>query len=210
MNTFSRKNIVRSFWDEHSLDDKDLFSIFVEQVQNEDDFVSFYGYNGYIGVNYFNSLFAIEQFKVSYSIFSPDSSCLNYESFEIPAPCETGFLEEQYLDYTPEGLLKSQNNYYYFKFNFDEREWSHLLNFEIDDQQKKIAELLSEKLKTISKKLYKLSCKVERKLILLNDEESLAKENLRLKDEITNLKFNINRLKHKNEQISKKIKSALE
>lgn len=208
MNTFSRKNIVRAFWDKHSLDDRDLFSVFVEETKDDDDCVIFYGY---IGVNYLNSLFCVEEFGVYFSenpLMSPNP--LNYEQFGILTPYETGFLEqkkrsdENYLD-----LPETQNNYYYFKFDFDEKEWNHLFDPALDGVQTKIVDLLCEKLKKISKKLYELSCKIERKLIILDSYDALSSLNFKLHNRITNLEIQNKFLKYKNEQTLKIIKDAL-
>jgi hypothetical protein len=209
MNTFSRKNIVRAFWDKHSLDDENMFSVFVEQTKNDDDCVNFYGY---IGVNYLSSLFCIEEFDV-YSSENPlmSPSSLNYEQFGITAIYQTGFLEQKkHSDKNDLDLPKTQNNHYYFKFYFDEKEWDHLFDPALDGVQTKVVDLICEKLKRTSEKFYKLSCKVERKLLLLTDHEALIKENLKLYDQISDLKLKIKSLKNRNEQISRTIKSALE
>jgi hypothetical protein len=209
MNTFSRKNIVRAFWDKHSLDDRDMFSVFVKETKDDDDCVNFYGY---IGVNYLNSLFCIEEFDV-YSSENPlmSSSPLNYGAFKIDFPVETGFLEgKKRSDKNDLDLPETQNNYYYFKFDFNEKEWNHLFDFTLDGVQTKVVDLLCEKLKITSEKLYKLSCKIDRKLIILDNQDALVKENLKLYDQIADLKLKIKSLKHRNEQMSRTIKSALE
>jgi hypothetical protein len=209
MDTFSRKNIVRAFWDKHSLDDRDMFSVFVEETKDDDDCVNFYGY---IGVNYLNSLFCVEEFDV-YSSENPlmRSSPLNYGAFKIDFPVQTGFLEQKKRsDKNDLDLPETQNNYYYFKFYFDEKEWNHLFNPALDGVQTKVVDFLCEKLKRTSEKLYKLSCKIDRKLIILTNQEALIKENLKLYDQITDLKLKIKSLKNRNEQISRTIRSALE
>jgi hypothetical protein len=209
MNTFSRKNIVRAFWDKHSLDDRDMFSVFVEETKDDDDCVNFYGY---IGVNYLNSLFCVEEFDVYSSenpLMSPNP--LNYGAFKIDFPVSTGFLEQKKRsDKNDLDLPETQNNYYYFKFYFDEKEWNHLFDPALDGVQTKVVDLLCEKLKRTSEKLYKLSCKIDRKLIILDNQDALIKENLKLYDQITDLKLKIKSLKHRNEQMSRTIRSALE